>query len=131
MKAASEMVSHALYLGLTIMAVTFLVIYINNTKSDMESKVVGSDMNYMSEYVKSNILDLYTISKNSENAEALIELQGRYEVELQNNKIILRDGSKAFEKNVNIPLVMSGNARLPASLKLTKLDGEYTIVISE
>ncbi|MCD6476914.1 MAG: hypothetical protein J7K26_01960 [Candidatus Aenigmarchaeota archaeon] len=135
MKAVSEIVSHALYFGLTILVITFLVIYINNTKIDMRDKIIDSNLNYVAETIKSNILDLYSLSKQTEiqGTIASIEIQDKknYEVILENNKIIVKTNGKSIEKSIDIPLEMHGKSFLPAKLELIREGNKEIIEIKE
>ena len=129
MKGVSQIISHALYIGMTILAISFLIIYINGLKSDIDYQTTNSNMNFVSEKIRMKIFDLYLLSDESELIPesgsnftiAQLELSNMgYEVELFENKMVVKFGNYELNKTVNTNLLLSGRAKLPAYLRLIR-----------
>ena len=140
MKAVSQIISHALYIGMTILAISFLVIYMQGLKTDIEFQTTNSKLNFVSELVSNKIFDLYLISQESEVVPepntnytiAQFEIPNPdYEIFFYENIFTARSGNYETNKTTNVNLYLSGKATTPAYLKLirTNFDGDIIDII--
>lgn len=124
MKGVDPLVSHALFISITIIAVIMIIVGVFNFNADIQKTSIQIQLDYIAEHTKGEILDLYYLSKNGLlDAEIKLTLPDKianniYEIELNQNGLKIKFGENEIERKIDIDYPMSGSSSLPAYLKL-------------
>jgi len=132
MKAISPILSHTILLAVGLAAITLILISVSNFSADMEKISITSQLSYAAEFVKGEILRIYSLANQSKTTNkvklSLPERIGNepYTIELYQNGLkvgtSLRNEVLEINKKVNISAILNGTSTLPASLMQQKLE---------
>lgn len=132
MKAISPILSHTILLAIGLAAITLILISISSFSADMEKMSVTSQLSYAAEFVKDEILRIYSLANQSDTTNkvqlSLPERIGNkpYIIELYQNglkvEISLRNDLLEINKKINISATLNGTSSLPASLVQQRLE---------
>jgi hypothetical protein len=132
MKAISPILSHTILLAVGLAAITLILISVSNFSADMEKISVTSQLSYAAEFVKGEILRIYSLANQSNTTNkvklSLPERIGNepYTIELYQNGLkvetSLRNEVLEINKKVNISAILNGTSSLPASIMQQKLE---------
>jgi len=132
MKAISPILSHTILLAIGLAAITLILISISSFSADMERISVKSQLSYAAEFVKDEILRIYSLADQSNTTNkvqlSLPERIGNkaYIIELYQNglkvEMSLRNDLLEINKKINISATLNGTSSLPASLMQQRLE---------
>jgi hypothetical protein len=133
MKGLYPPLSYTLFIVISIAALSVILIMINTFSEDIQRNYARSQLNYVSENIRNDILKLY-----STNAEGKFQLsvpkliiEKQYLIELDQKtlklSLDLTGGKIEVERFLNISATFSGSSFAPASIEMNKTDGEILI----
>ena len=142
MRGISPLLSHTILLAVGVAAITLILISVSNLSTDMEKISVTSQLNYIAELVKSEILRIYPlVSQSNTTIKVQLTVPDRignnpYRIELYQNglrvEIFLRNEMLEINKKVNISATLNGTSSLPASLVEQRLEnGDILISLAD
>jgi len=149
MKGASVLISHAIYLLLTIIVLGSLIAYAMSARNDMNEQTVDAQLSVIAESIKGDVVKMSLLSKESEYpydstvSIAKFDLNfpkaigGRdYTVTLSENLITLdsttsEGAAVKVMKDVNVNVSMEGSAKMPAYLELVRTASGDKIMVDE
>lgn len=132
MKAVSPILSHTILLAIGLAAITLILISVSSFSADMEKTSVTSQLSYVAEFVKNEILRIYSLVDQSNTTNKVqLNLPERignkpYIIELYQNglkvEMSLRNDLVEINKKINISAILNGTSSLPASLIQQRLE---------
>lgn len=138
MKAISPILSHTILLAIGLAAITLILISVSNFSADMEKTSVTSQLSYVAEFIRSEILKIYSLANQSNTTNKVqLSIPERiadkpYTIELYQNglkvEMSLKNNLLEINKKINISAILNGTSSLPASLIQQRLeDGDILI----
>ncbi len=122
MRGVAEIVTHSLYFTIAIVALILVYFTIAGIGNDISKKYVRANLEFVSDFVKNDILRVYSIYQNSNSTPSIpLEISDKisgkkYIVDLSGSQITVRLGDVEVKNNVSIDMLLQGSASLPASL---------------
>jgi len=133
MKALYPPLSYALFIAIGVVALSMIMVFINNFTDGIQRNYAYSQLDYTAEVIKDDILKLYsTNAEGRTDVDAPAEIAGKqYMIELNQNNLTLSlyVGSKLLEVNrsINIDASLSGRSYAPVAVEMNKSNGDIFI----
>lgn len=133
MKALYPPLSYTIFIVISIAVLSVILITINVFSEDIQRNYANSQLNYISEVTRNEVLRLYStgaegkfqlsIPRHIIGKQYLIELnQKNLKFSLQ-----LKDRKLEIERSINISAFLSGSFYAPVSIEMNKTNGDVFI----
>jgi hypothetical protein len=139
MKAVTPILSHSALLLIGLIAVSLIVVSVSSSFSKIEKDLVRSELNYIAEFAKNKVLEIYSImNQTMEYSNSSFQLnlpqkigENKYLLSLDQENLTASMSFKNEEikivKTLNIDAELNGESYLPASLIAENIGGNITI----
>ncbi|MBN2202626.1 MAG: hypothetical protein JW700_00345 [Candidatus Aenigmarchaeota archaeon] len=138
MRGVHPILSHSIMLIIGLGAMAMIIASVSSTLSDTERDLLDSQMEFVTETMRSDMLKIYSTMQGNGNFSGMFLLRlpekigdQRYTMLLSNStiKIMLpfENQMLEFERPVDINVSMSGEKMMPASLFVTKIGDTITM----
>jgi hypothetical protein len=149
MKGASVLISHAIYLLLTIIVLGSLIAYASSARNDMNEQMVDAQLSVIAESIRGDVVKLSLLSKESEYPYDSTVSIAKFDLDFpkaiggRDDTVILSENLITLEsttsegaavkvtKDVNIDITMEGSAMMPAYLELIRTASGDKIRVAE
>ncbi len=145
-KGVSVILSHITFLAIGIVALMMILITVFNVSANIREQSIKSQTTFIAETLKSEILNLYELSENSnflpDNGETIILKEvkpqipdkisdKRYTIKLSPNNVTVQTNleNQVIEVNrsINVLITLNGTAMAPVILRLQRSNFEGVI----
>ncbi len=143
MKAVSPILSHSLLIAIGITASALILFTVSNLQADLEKRSAEAKLNFVTEFVKNQVIDLYLTSNQAGTPNGYVGnvslnlpdeiINNKYKVKLQDRNIsatvFIQNTPVTVSKPVNVNATFSGETYLPARLISQKTSGGIQISV--
>ena len=133
MKAVYPPLSYALFIAISVVALSMILISMNLFTSNVQRNYARSQLDYVAELMRDDILELYSTNSNGTYQMPIPrDIAGKqYFIELQDKKVKLSlsigDKTIETERLVNVSASLSGKSYAPVSVEMERIGGNTFI----
>ncbi len=133
MKAQYPSISYTLFIVISIMALSMMIISINTFTDNVEKNYANAQLNYAAEVLRDDILKLYSTNAEGEFQIGIPDkiIGKQYSVEFDQDRVrlslIVVEKLMTAERLLNIDASFSGKSYAPVTLEMRKVSGNVFI----